>query len=60
MQFAQILFFPHTTYEKIKAMIVILPKGTDKLLSETLNKQGVGQEGDWLNYTVKVTVKSDH
>ena len=43
MQFAQILFFPHTNYEKIKAMIAMLPKGLDKLNigNSTKNPSGI-------------------
>ena len=38
-------------------MIAILPKGLDKLLWERPSKEGEVSEGDWLNYTVKITVQ---
>ena len=43
--------------EKMKAMICHIAKRLDKLHWERLTVKGKVPEGDWLNYTIKVTVK---
>ena len=40
-----------------KAVVALLPNDSVKLLWERLSVKGIVPEGDWLNRTIKVTVK---